>query len=483
MTTPEQYIYQQQTNSMTFGQYPGYPTKRVLPPGATNPSFTVTDFGREADRAVNSYIDASGLTTASKRAAADYVWSHAVSGHAASEQAVTLLNQVLTQLSSIQGTLSSDQTALLSAIHGISSGTVDPQQVAQDLVPLLEPAVRRDLAAALGRTVLVPPVINGRFDYTLDDRPFSYQARWQWQGLQADTTITPTLPELRQAGAQMLIAYANPTVYNPSETTGVRTCVAPATVQQSWILTDSSGKQITRSQNGGEYLLDPASTDYQQASVAFLVQKCQVQGWDGVILDEVDYTPTWWNGTRPAKYATDASWQSAMLGYVQAITTGLANAGLFTYINYGGPLTDPWAETVTQACTGTCAQYWVGVEGSNWTAPTASNGIWQQMLQWAIWNETNKKQSLFHCCTSSQTVAELGLATFLLATQGNGVYFAAVQDELDDIWTPAFDAALRLGVPLAPYTQNGTVYTRQFAFGSVSVDSSALTGTITLHQA
>jgi hypothetical protein len=273
------------------------------------------------------------------------------------------------------------------------------------------------------------------------------------------------------------VRYANPVAYRQSDPDGFTQCVPPNQVSPSWLLTDSTGKVVSRVSNGDE-LIDPGNIDFQHAAIAFLTARCQAEGWDGVILDEINQTPLWSYPVRPAKYPTDSSWQTAQLEFVKAVYNGLHAAGKKCWINLGADLGSSWSVDVTEASDGACLQFFVGLAGSGQTLTTAQ---WKSQLGWAEESETLREQGIYHCSTSDPVVARLGLATHLLASSGTGVFACAVTDSGDDLWTADFDNALKLGLSLGVATQVNGVYTRQFEHGTVSVDATTLVGTIAVN--
>jgi lysophospholipase L1-like esterase len=330
--------------------------------------------------------------------------------------------------------------------------------------------------------VTTTDVTFGRFCYSLDTtNSIATQAtRWPWQALQGDTTITPTVPQLRAAGATTLVRYATPMACRASDPAGYTQALPPAQVQSSWLLKDSSGTVITRN-NGDDQAIDPGNTAFQQAAGQNLVSICQSQGWDGIMLDEINADPTWaYPGNRPDVYPDNASWQAACLALVQALASALHTAGLKLWINLG-QAGNSWDQTITQACDGSNQEYWIGRSGyADPSTASTANGVWAQQLSWAQWNEQQGIASIYHCSTTDANVATYALATFLLISEGHGI-FSASPDAYDntDVWNVNdFTAALNLGAPSGAYTTSETTYTRQFANGTVTVDPTAMTATI-----
>lgn len=307
----------------------------------------------------------------------------------------------------------------------------------------------------------------GRFYYgTLpaSDAPAEVAA-YGWQCRQDNYDLGPELAALRSAGATAVMVYADATVYNPAETTGVRVGLAPTAMNPAWLLTP------TRAQNHGETLVDVGNPEYQAASAAFLVAKCQTHGYDGVVLDELNEQFSWggWSAA-PSKYPSDAAWQAAQLSYLTTVSAAIRAAGFSVYANYGGSY-ETFAEDCLEQVTGLVSQYWVGKTGT--TAPLD----WAADLEWASYCEGLGKQSVYHISTASPQVANFGLCTFLLVTEGHGVVCAAVSDSGDDLPLASLSG---LGAPSGPFTLSGSTYTRQFANGRVVADSAAQTGTIYL---
>lgn len=290
----------------------------------------------------------------------------------------------------------------------------------------------------------------------------SIDGRWQWQCLQGN--YAATISQVRAAGGRTIVRYTTPAVTNQGDVPGDRLCLPPAGIEPAWVLLDANQRPVTRTAVPGDTLVDIGNPAYQAAAAAHLVDLCRSEGWDGVVLDEVNAVFAYgaW-GAVPAKYPTDEAWRAAELSFVTAVAGALRAAGYRCWINLGA--TDsPWARQVTLACDGACVEYWTG-------SP--------DQVAWATWCEQQGSRGIYHATTTDPVAAVNGLAALLLVSHGYGVFCAAVKDYGDDIWPAEFTAATRLGAPLTAQV-SGTTHTRRFTNGVVTVDPTSGAGSITL---
>jgi Hypothetical glycosyl hydrolase family 15 len=318
---------------------------------------------------------------------------------------------------------------------------------------------------------------NGRVLYGTDTaHDAAIQAHlWPCQILQANDANTVAL---HAVGADTIYRYAT-AVYRPGDNQGITQCTLPSTVQSAWFLLDAAGKQITRSSNG-DVALDPGNTAFQQAAVTFLAQQLAAGQFDGVMLDEINEAFSYgdWSAS-PAKYPTAGSWQAALTSFVTALTAGLTALSYKVTINLACSNTLSWGKALVGVTNRCFIEFWMaGNQALQWTT---TNGLWVPALQWAQWLEQNGHEGWFNVNTTNQAIAGYGLASYLLITEEEGIV-SAVSDygTASDVWTLDFENARILGAPLGRYSQVGSVYTRQFAHGTVMVNPTAGTYSITV---
>jgi hypothetical protein len=99
-----------------------------------------------------------------------------------------------------------------------------------------------------------------------------------------------------------------------------------------------------------------------------------------------------------------------------------------------------------------------------------ANGLWLAKLRHAVWSEAHGKFALDHAVTATRSGARYGLATMLLAANGENKFYAST-DYSHEVWWPEYTAARRLGTALGRFSvlPNG-VYRRRFTNGVVLVN-------------
>jgi len=320
----------------------------------------------------------------------------------------------------------------------------------------------------------------GRFNYAVDQTN-SYQtqaSRWPVQTLQRDHLDEAR--ELRSAGASTLTFYADPMVIRPGDPEGYTTALSASDVEQNhpeWLLRDAAGDTISRGfgDQDADVMMDPGNVDYQAASASRLIDLIQSEGWDGVLLDEINQTWSWTMSTQPAKYSTQDEWEQAVVSYVQAVCGAIIGIGKSCLTNTGAGLdnTQFW-NTIAGVSTGSMAEFYVALNPHVGGAParaTVENGWWWPQQDRLAAAENTGTPSIFHAYASNGSAVTYALGSYLLAWQGHGAFSASTTyGGAGDYWSPEFDAARRLGAPVSDYQEAGELLWRQFAGGYVVVN-------------
>lgn len=252
----------------------------------------------------------------------------------------------------------------------------------------------------------------------------------------------------------------------------------------AWTAKDASGNPIQYGTLVGQYLAQPDSQLFQQAWLAHAIAQAEAFDGVGVFIDDV-------SGQYPGKvrcpqYPSKAAWQTAMISLVQSQVAGLHAAGLMVWVNIGGAtaqhVTTP--DPFWMACAGLAD--WA-TEESWMSAGAAAGGLVQQApyftskLANVAWSEAHGKGVMLRCGDATEAGNTFGLAAMLLVATGHTTYSTAnTAYNGQENWFPEYTTAQQLGAPLGPYTVAGSVYTRLFQGGWVTVDTNALTGQIVL---
>ena len=329
----------------------------------------------------------------------------------------------------------------------------------------------------------------GRLNYVVDTKNSDQvQANnWPFQVLQRGYPGQVTAIEHAEtAKAPMtFLFYADPMVERPSDAKGYTTALPPAQIKSAWQLRDSSGALLTRSDGDGDEMLDPGNVDYQNAAAANLISVADAEGWDGVLLDEVNETWSWTMAEQPANYPTQQSWDTAQIAFVHNVCGQLAKAGKQCVTNTGDYATDAgfWSQ-VTAGNSGSMQAFFVALDtalGDIPTVATIENGWWQSSENRLIASQNAGKDSLFRAYAANAAEVRYALGSYLLAWRGYGT-FAASTDYYGgtDAWSADFTTAKALGAPTSGYQASGDLLWRQFQHGYVVVNphGTQQTGTV-----
>jgi hypothetical protein len=239
-----------------------------------------------------------------------------------------------------------------------------------------------------------------------------------------------------------------------------------------WFLTDPDNKRLAFQHFPQALVMDVGNLDYQQAGLANVIAQLKAGGFDGVLLDDANASLRWviaGGSAECAKYPTDELWQAAVYSFLSNVGPALQKAGLLVLANIGGSTVTP----------GRTWQTWNGpLDGAMEESFTnggagrdsIGNGDWLPKLRHTAWSEAHQKISLDHARTRTRSGARYGLATMLLAANGNSSFYASMH-YAREVWWPEYTTAKSLGRPRGGYRvlRNG-VYRRDFSHGIVLVN-------------
>jgi len=234
-----------------------------------------------------------------------------------------------------------------------------------------------------------------------------------------------------------------------------------------WFLLDFNGERMI---GDGYVIMDPGNQEWRAFWLERAIQSQEYLGWDGVFLDNVEASLS--KRARreqlPAAYLTDASYQTAVLGFLQYI-----------YINYFQPqqrplmaniiaLDDPavWFEYL-QYLDGAMEEGW----GVDWHDGYHSPEMWESHLYRSDQTQAMGKTAIL-VSQGSQADAErqiFAYASYLLTTYGKAVFRYTNAAKYHEIWLyPNYE--LDLGEPMGSRYFDGTLWHRDFTNGTVRVD-------------
>lgn len=253
-----------------------------------------------------------------------------------------------------------------------------------------------------------------------------------------------------------------------------------------WLLNDAAGKPLVNVGYPSNFIGDIGSSSYRQSWLAHVLGVAQKYGCGVYIDDLLGDSQGLIGGGYPPKYPSRAAWQAAMAGFAQVVGDGLKAQGIYVMANAnaftpGSPGSNTaaddtaWWKMVGPHLNGLMREYWQ-------QNPNAVDQVWldEPALgftgQWASWQTLPSVARSVGCdfyTASYGSAATLTYirASFLLETNGHdgAVLGAGFGQQLP---------LTNLGAPLSAKSQAGSIWTRKFERGTVSLD--ALAGKATL---
>lgn len=246
-----------------------------------------------------------------------------------------------------------------------------------------------------------------------------------------------------------------------------------------WFLTGSNGDILGK----GQYsVMDPGNRGWQNFWLqrASFLQK--TFNWDGIFLDNVEASLSklaeW--GQQPGAYPDDASYQAAIEGELKWLYTSYFHPnGIPVYANIIA-IRDPqvflrYLQYLDGAMLENFATGWPTDAG-------LSDAEWEQQMQMAEQAQALGKTVILVSQGSQydQQSEEFALASYLLVSDGLAYFRYTNQNNYEEIWNYANEKT-DLGKPLGPRYQVGQSWKRDFTKGTVIVDPTARTASITTH--
>ncbi|MBU0510741.1 MAG: putative glycoside hydrolase family 15 protein [Chloroflexi bacterium] len=243
-----------------------------------------------------------------------------------------------------------------------------------------------------------------------------------------------------------------------------------------WFLLDMHGERM--SNGSGSVMMDPGNQEWRAFWLERAIQSQEHLGWDGVFLDNVEasLSKRARRGQLPAAYLTNASYQTAVLRFLQYI-----------YINYFQPQQRPlMANIIALENEGIWFDYLQFLDGVmdegwavDWEDGYRSSGSWEADLVRAEETQGLGKTILLVSQGNYSDIQrqEFTFASYLLITYGRAAFRYTHADHYNEIWLyPAYD--LDLGEPLGGRYIDGNLWRRDFTNGTVTVDPLNHTATI-----
>lgn len=243
-----------------------------------------------------------------------------------------------------------------------------------------------------------------------------------------------------------------------------------------WFLKDSAGNRFEYSGYSGHWQMDVGNPHYQ-AMWADNVAKVKTLGFDGVLIDNLLWTPdTYHSGVVPAKYPVKEAFQQAYVSFLSNTRSKLAAAGLKTIGNLSDARkhTGGWNRYMA-SLDGGWDEWWLTFDDTN-VLPEYTEG-WRRVVREVLDNEAAGKLTLvqphFSTGSTGTKAYRYALASYLcVAGKLSAFTECNVRDGygLPTQWRPEYD--WDLGEPVKYYEWAApNVFKRQFIKGMVVVNA------------
>jgi hypothetical protein len=260
---------------------------------------------------------------------------------------------------------------------------------------------------------------------------------------------------------------------NPS--TGIQFHEADG-LHEDWFLHDTAGNRLIYCDYPEVWAANIGHPGYQQLWLDNVRDRLLRDGFDGVMMDDVNTFPGHClgerGGTPIAEYPTDEAYGDAVVDFMEAVSPSLIAAGLLVSPNIA---MNPWEDTMRAQALAIAAQtthvtreYWMRWNDSeNFTGAN-----WESTL--TFYEAVEGLGVAFHALTygpGHEGVLEgqrFGRASFLLAWNGEADSAWGYLDDQVDPWTNEW--AIDPGLPLEDRQADGVGWRRAFTGGTVLVN-------------
>jgi len=246
-----------------------------------------------------------------------------------------------------------------------------------------------------------------------------------------------------------------------------------------WFLLDTNGQRIPTSPGGNYYRMDPGNPDWRNFFVTRVLEFQAQKGWSGLFLDnlEASLSKVQQDGKKSAKYPDDASYQAAVLGFLQ-----------YLEVNYSQPYNRPVVANIIarrdEATWFTYLQYLDGAMQERWSVDWSletyvSEDKWKSDMALA---EKTQSQGKYIILVAPGNEADanrqnFAFASYLLISNGKAAFRYSNSTTYLYAWLYS-NYQVDLGAPLGPRYPSGSLWRRDFTKGFVTVDPVNHTATI-----
>ena len=237
-----------------------------------------------------------------------------------------------------------------------------------------------------------------------------------------------------------------------------------------WFLLDTTGQRILASPGSDTYRMDPGNPGWRNFFVMRVLEWQENNGWSGLFLDnlEASLSDLQTYGKTLAKYPDDASYQAAILGFIQ-----------YLKVNYSQPYNRPvFANIIARRDEATWFKYMQYLDGAmqecwsvDWSLSVyVSETKWKNDMALAEKTQSQGKYIILVARGNETDInrQNFAFASYLLISNGKAAfrYSSGIYRE---VWLYT-NYQVDLGTPLGPRYQSGSLWRRDFTKGSVVVD-------------
>jgi hypothetical protein len=247
-----------------------------------------------------------------------------------------------------------------------------------------------------------------------------------------------------------------------------------------WFLRDAQGNRIEFSDYPDLWMMDVGNRDYQKAWLKNVVAEVQADGWDGVMIDDVNANQRLHLGGRTiARYPTVAEEQRAMTSFLAYVGPGLTSKGILALPNIMVEWPDGpgiWSQWIGYT-SGAVQEYW-----TKWGRDASlhfTDAGWD--YRQSFLDRTQRAGKIYLGITYAPRDDTRSMiyarASFLLDWNGGKsalMFDPGAVDPWHDAWTAD------LGAPAGAKVAVGSAWRRAFAGGAVVVNPSTSAQTVQL---
>ncbi len=245
-----------------------------------------------------------------------------------------------------------------------------------------------------------------------------------------------------------------------------------------WFLLDTNGQRILASPGSDTYRMDPGNPGWRNFFVTRVLEWQEKNGWSGLFLDnlEASLSDIQRNGYTLAKYPDDASYQAAVIAFLQYLN-----------VNYSRPYNRPVIANIIarrdEASWFSYIQYLDGAMQERWAVDWSlsiyvSETKWKSDMVLAEKTQSQGKYIILRAPgnTTDADRQKFAFASYLLISNGKAA-FRYSDGNYREVWLYN-NYQVDIGTPLGPRYQSGSLWRRDFTKGSVTVDPVNHTSTI-----